>query len=101
MLVQKNKSEIAILKLCNGDEVITKITDSTDLEYTVESPFVLIMGQQGMQFSPMLIMGDVDHPVTINKCSVVARTKPSKNMATGYENATCTIAVPAKSGIII
>jgi hypothetical protein len=101
MLVQKNKDEIVILKMCNGDEIITKITNTLVNEYTVENPFVLIMGQQGMQFSPMLIMGDGDEPVTINKNSVVARAKPSKTMLTSYESATSKIAIPSKPGIII
>lgn len=101
MLIEKNKDSVRILKLINGDEVIAKVTSQTDGDLIVENPFVLIMGQQGMQFSPMLIMGDPDVPVTLYKSSIAANAAPAKNMLQGYEKATSKIAIPSKQGIII
>ena len=101
MLIEKQKVDISILKLCNGDEVIAKVIGTNDQEYTVENPFVLIMAQQGMQFSPMLIMGDPESEVQILRASVVAKAKPAKGMLTGYESATSKIAMPQKQGIIV
>lgn len=101
MLVQRNKEEVRILKMVNGDEVIAKVTSQSDTEFVVENPFVLIMGQQGMQFSPMLIMGDPEVPVTLYKSSIVANADPAKGMLQGYEKATSKIAIPTKPGIII
>lgn len=101
MLVANQSPEILILKLSNSDEIIVNVLSQDDAEYTVENPFVLIMGQQGMQFSPMLIMGEEGATQYISKAHVVSRTKPSANMLEGYKKSTTKIVLPAKQGIIV
>src|SRR4249919_3190049 len=102
MLVNKlTTPEVWILKLSNSDEVIAKIVDYDNDEYFVTNPYVLVAGQKGLQFSPMLLMGDIDSRVSINKSNVVARCKPSKSMLESYEQSTSAIALPIKQGIII
>lgn len=101
MLVSKQTPEIFVLKLSNSDEIIVNVLSQDANEYTVENPLVLIMAQQGMQFSPMLIMGDEGAPQYISKAHVVSRTKPSVSMLASYEKATSKIALPTKQGIIL
>lgn len=99
MFVQN--SEVLVLKMCNGDEVIATVKDRTGDTYTVENPFVLIMTQQGAQFAPMMIMADMDSSIEIHRPNVVSTGKPTKNMLEGYKKSTSKIVVPSKPGIII
>lgn len=102
MLVAKNSPEILVLRLVNNDEIITNVIQQDDKEYIVENPFILIMTQEGgMQYSPMLVMGEAGAPITIYKSGVVARTIPSKKMKDVYEKSTQKIVMPIKQGIII
>jgi len=102
MLISKIPvGSIMVFKLSNSDEVIAKIVEYDDKDFIVESAFVLIMGQKGMQFSPMLIMAEPDSKVTINRSNIVARCPPSKTMLGAYEQATSAIVLPSKQGIIM
>ncbi|PWU00804.1 MAG: hypothetical protein C5B52_08275, partial [Bacteroidetes bacterium] len=87
MLVENQKPEIRVLKLNNGEEVIAQVKSRSDSGLSVEKPYILVATQKGAQFSPFLLMGDLDASVLIYTRNIIAECRPSKDFLEGYERA--------------
>ena len=102
MLLQKQKTMpyIHIFKLDTGEEIITKVIDDTISNFVIERPLQMGMGQQGLRFTPFMLMIDQDNPVKLYKAKIVSDAPPTLNIEAQYEQLTSNIALPQKSAII-
>lgn len=93
MLSQKQKElpYISVFKIQTGEEFIAKITAETMMNFTISKPLCMVPTEKGLQFAPLLMMGDLDKPVTLNKTNVVATVPPQAKLETAYEEATSPI----------
>lgn len=102
MLLDKQKTlpYNLVFKLTTGEEVIAKVIADNLLEYVIEKPLQMVMGNQGPQFAPFMIMADQDKSFPINKNSIVAKGLPNPKLEEQYETLTSSIALPKKPSII-
>lgn len=89
---------IGVFKLSSGDEFISRVIDENALEYTFEKPRCLVPTQNGLQFAPLMMLGDVNANVIIPKPLI--HTKPSDALLSQYESVISGIVLPKKSSII-
>lgn len=86
-----------MFKALNGEEVIARLIDETDTEYTIERARVLSLqpGQQPGQVTVAMIpwyLGDPDGTADVYKIHIFSRIKniPAE-LAKGYKNQTSPI----------
>jgi len=94
---QRKTPYIGIFKLQSGEEFIGRVTDETDSSYVIAKPRCLVPTEQGVQFAPLMIMGN-DDPVIVPK--PVISGMPMDVIANQYESMISGIALPKKSSII-
>jgi hypothetical protein len=87
-----------VFKLTTGEEFIAKVTEETMMDYTLSKPLCLVPTEQGLRFAPLLMIADIDKPITVPK--PVINAEPNKDILQQYETATTGVAVPKKQGII-
>lgn len=95
MLLEKNKSYIAIFKMPSGEEFIGKVVEETVQHYLVSKPFTLVDVGRGIQWVPLLMMADHEQPVSIPKPAITA--EPNPDIVSQYESAASGIALPSRS----
>lgn len=100
MLQQKQQTVpyIGVFKLSSGEEFIGKVIDETMMSLTISKPLCMVPTERGLNFAPLIMMGDLDAPVVIPK--PVMQTKPNEQILNHYESSTSGIALPKKNSII-
>ena len=96
---QKNTPYIAVFKIHTGEEFIASVIEENSTHFIIKNPLCLVPTATGMQFAPLLMMGDSSKPIELNK-PVVATTVPTGDLEANYESITTGIALPKKSAII-
>ena len=77
-------SEIKIVRLTTGEELIAKTTETED-SYTVKNPAILIpAGKDQLAFGAWLPYGDISDGVTINKKYVIFVIDPIRELMNQY-----------------
>jgi len=101
MLINKGYSagDIACFKIVNGDEIVAKIVEETDVGFVVNRPCTIIPSQQGLGLMQTLISGDINNNITLNKSHVIMHSSVITDIENHYIRTTTGIQ-PAKSGII-
>ena len=101
MLIDKGYSagDIACFKIVNGDEIVAKIVEETDVGFVVNRPCTIIPSQQGLGLMQSLISGDINNNITLNKSHVIMHSSVITDIENHYIRTTTGIQ-PAKSGII-
>jgi len=101
MLINKGYSagDIACFKIVNGDEIVAKIVEETDVGFVVNRPCTIIPSQQGLGLMQSLISGDINNNITLNKSHVIMHSSVITDIENHYIRTTTGIQ-PAKSGII-
>ena len=93
-------SEIKIVRLTSGEELIAKI-EETDTSVTLKNPAILIpTGKDQLAFGQWLPYADIKDGVTIPKQYVVFVVDPVEEMSAQYDEAFGSGLVVPKSGII-
>ena len=100
MLTQKQQTlpYIGIFKLGSGEEFITKVVEETIMGFTIFKPLCMVPTEKGLQFAPLVMMGDIEAKVFLPK--PVINTVPNQQLLEQYESAISPIIVPKKSAII-
>lgn len=103
MLLEKPRSFpcVMVFKLSTGEEIIANVTEDKSTTYLIEKPLQMAMGQQGPQFAPFIMMGDMDKAMPLNKALLVAWTDANPKIEEQYRTVTSTIALPKKQSIIV
>ena len=89
---------IGIFKLSSGEEFIGKVTDETAVSYTISNPRCLVQTERGLQFAPLMMLGELEGDVTVPKPLI--SSKPNNSLLGQYESSISGIALPKKTSII-
>ena len=98
-------SDVKIVRLQTGEDVIAKMEKDTMGNYTFEKPFVIIPTQSAPG-QPVQLMMSLYMPYTeddtflINQDKVVTMVKPKKEILASYQQNTSSIYTPSKGGLI-
>ena len=94
------KDEIYTIKVSNGDELVTRVVDSTDSSVTVSKPAVVAHFPEGMQLVPALFTANNDKDVVISFAQITMAVETRGSVADNYCSATSDIQTPSKSIIM-
>lgn len=103
MLISKSKvseGDIVSLKLVNGDELVGKLTQSSEQSYTISKPCTVMPGAQGLGLIQSLFTADPDVDVEIMKQHVIMIAPTIDKMQKHYIQTTTGIK-PVSAGSII
>ena len=95
-------SEIKILRLSTGEDVIAKVDEGSGETVELKNPFVIIP-QQSAPGQPIQLMMSLYNAfgkkdtVTVGKDKIVFMTEPKDNILKSYEQNTSSILQPKKS----
>jgi hypothetical protein len=92
--------KVYTFKLNSGEELVAKITDSTDDTISVSEPVSVAPGPQGMGLVPSLFTADLGQSVTINTNSIAMYCETDDSVRMKYVEATTGIKVPDKKIIM-
>ena len=98
-------SDVKIVRLQTGEDVIAKMDKATMGNYTCEKPFVIIPTQSApgkpvqLMMTPYMPYAD-DDIITIAMDKVVTTVKPKKEILASYQQNTSSILTPTKGGLI-
>jgi DhnA family fructose-bisphosphate aldolase class Ia len=95
MIIDKGiaQGEVLTFKLANGDEMIAKLVEETNVDYKVSKPLVLSMSPQGIGMIPFMFTANHEKSISINKNSVMAVQTTDKQFADQYTQGTTGIAL--------
>ena len=79
-------------KLNSGEEIVSRLEDENDKEFTLHKPMVLIMGQQGLGLAPFMFSVSKESKFKINKGVVTCAVKTDGDIAKQYTSQTTGIA---------
>jgi len=95
MLIDKGltSGSIVTMKLVNGEELIAKLVEETNLGYKISKPLTLSAGPKGLGMVPFLFTVDQEKDILINKESVMVITTTEQEFANQYTQGTTGIAM--------
>ena len=98
-------SDVKIVRLQTGEDVIAKLDKDTTGNYNFEKPFVIIPTQTApgqpvqLMMTPYMPYADEDK-IVIAQDKVVTTVKPKKEILASYQQNTSSIYTPSKGGLI-
>lgn len=81
------------LKMNSGEELIARLEEESEKEYTLHKPMVLVAGQQGLGLAPFMFSVNPDAKFKIKSSTVITILKTEKELASQYTQQTTGIAV--------
>lgn len=93
-------NDVWVFKLNSGEEIVTKVTASTDDEISIYEPLSVAPGPQGMGLIPSLFTADPKAETRLNKNSVAIYALADSSIKSKYIEATTGIVVPEKKLIL-
>jgi hypothetical protein len=94
------KDTVVTFKLVNGDEIVARIVEETDAEFTVSKPTTVMPSQQGLGLIQSLFTSDINKNITLNKSHVMMHSPTVKDVENHYVKTTTGIEPVSKGGII-
>ena len=95
-------SEIKIVRLTSGEELIAKVEQVDNISYILKKPAILIpTGKDQLAFGQWLPYADIKDGIEILSEYVVFVVNPMKEMAAQYEETFGSgLVVPSKAGVV-
>ena len=95
-------SEVKIVRLTSGEELIAKVEQVDDISYILKKPAILIpTGKDQLAFGQWLPYADIKDGVEILSTYVVFVVDPMEEMTAQYEEAFGSgLVTPTKGGIV-
>jgi hypothetical protein len=81
------------LKLISGEEVVGRLSDTTESYFTLSKPMTFIMGPQGFGMVPYMFSAPQDAKIKIKESSVVAVAKTDEQINKQYLSQTSNLLV--------
>jgi len=102
MLVQKGYAEgdVVCFKLVTGDEIVAKIVNEDNGNYTVSRPCTVIPSQQGLGLMQSLISGNINTNVTLKSEHILMHSPVVPDIEAHYIKTTTGIETVARGKII-
>jgi|TARA_B110000495_G_scaffold72226_1_gene61762 hypothetical protein len=99
---EKNMSDIKLYRLTTGEEIVARyVGDYPDGHY-VQNPIAMYAAEEGkIGFMPFMPYTDAADGLEIKDTNIVFILNPIPEIIAQYEQATSTIMVPPKQGIIV
>ena len=72
------------LKLISGEEVVGRLSDTTQSHLTLSKPMTFIMGPQGLGMVPYMFSAPEDAKIKIKEIAIVAVTKTEEQVNKQY-----------------
>jgi hypothetical protein len=94
------KDDIVTFKIVNGDELVAKIVEENEQEYTVSKPCTVMPSQQGLGLMQSLFTGDLNKNVRLEKRHVMLHAPTIKDVQNHYIKTTTGIEPVSSGGII-
>lgn len=91
---------IKSFKMSTGEEIIARVTGETLGNYQIEKPMQLVMGPNGPQLAPAVLMFDQKKSLDLNKNLVLISGPTMPELEGQYESLVTGIALPQKGSII-
>jgi len=89
-------NQIYSIKLNNGDELVTKITDIGPDHMLMEHPILCVLSPQGLQMMPGLFSANLEKPVRLNNGSWALIAECRDDVRNSWIQATTGIAPVSK-----
>ena len=93
--------QVYTIKISNGDEIVTRITQETDTTYTISKPLTVVPGPQGINMMNSLFTADPDKTVSINKQQISLIAPSREEVCDSYLEATTGIKPVRNSKILM
>lgn len=77
-------NSIVTFKFIGGDEVVAKVIEISEANYTVTKPQVVLMAQQGFGFAPFVLTGDPAREILLSKTHIIAALPTHERVAKEY-----------------
>ena len=97
-------NKVYTIKLNSGEELITKVLNTIDMQsvvVTISDPVSIAPGQQGMQMIPSMFTAEPGKSVTLNTNSIAMYAETEDGIKMKYIEATTGIKVPETKKIIL
>jgi hypothetical protein len=95
-------SEVKIIKLAIGEELIATVRAETEDTLELESVLLIAMGQQNLVFVPYMPYTKIQSEgVTIQKKNILFVTDPIDSLIDDYGSATSKIVAPRRKPILV
>lgn len=97
---KKQYPSIQSFKLSTGEEIVAKVTGEDLSSFHIEKPMQLVMGPNGPQLAPAVLMFDQRKNLNLNKSLILIDGPTMPELEGQYESIVTGIALPQKSSII-
>lgn len=92
--------DIVTISLISGQEVLGKFVSEDDSNISLARPLTIAMGPQGAAFQPFTITGESSGSVSFRTDKLVAVLKTNSDTVDAYQQATSSLVLPEKGGLI-
>ena len=98
-MLKQPVEKVLIFKMNSGEEVIARVNNKEDGFYAITNPMTVVVGPNGIQLAPYLMLADPSTEIMIAATTITARPKASYEQE--YLSLISGIKLPAKSDIIV
>ena len=95
-----DEGDIITFKLVNGDEIVAKIKQDSNDEFSITRPCTVLPGPKGIGLVQSLFTADNETPIHIDRRHVMMHAPAVKQVADYYIETTTGIKPVTASGII-
>ena len=81
------------LKLSSGEEIVARLVEENDTQFTLKKPMVLIMGADGLGLAPYMFSVNPDNKFVLRANSVSCVSKTQDEISKQYVATTSGIAI--------
>ena len=81
------------LKLSSGEEIVARLVEEDDTQFTLKKPMVLIMGAEGLGLAPYMFSVNPDNKFVLRANSVSCVSKTQDEISKQYVATTSGIAI--------
>lgn len=79
-----DKNDIVSFKLVNGDEIVAKLTDENDNEFTISKPCTVMPSPKGLGLIQSLFTSDLNRDIKLEKRHVMMHALTQKDVESHY-----------------
>ena len=102
MLANKGyeKDTVVSFKLVNGDEIVAKVIEETDTDFTINKPCTVMPSNQGIGLLQSIFTSDLNKNISLSKSHVMMHSLTMDKMKNHYITTTTGIEPATAGGII-
>ena len=89
------------IKLNSGEELVTRVTDISEVDLTLHDPLAVAPGPQGVGLIPCLFTADPKGETKLNKSAISVYALTDESIRNKYIQATSNLIVPETKKLIL